>query len=139
MFILGRLVKRKTPRKLMREVREICPNLSDYLILHYIGTVASANMIRYGRSAVDGAIRSSEIPRDAEPRVEASEIRRAFGVHGREGKVRTKNPRTGGTGGANPSSVESFLLEPIKLLTAPSSGPYSGNKVEKCTGRVDMR
>lgn len=121
-FILDRLVKRKNLCKVMGEVRNIWPTSPDYLILHFIGTVASSNMIRYGRGAVDCAIRSSEIHLDAEPKVEASEIRRAFGVHGREGKARTKNPRTRGTGGANPSSVESFLLGHSKHWQNPQAG-----------------
>jgi hypothetical protein len=133
-FILGRLVKHKNLRKLMCEVREIWPTSPDYLILHHIGTVATANGIRYGRNAVDSAIEYSEIHLDVEPRIEASEIRRAFGVHGREGKARRINPLKEGTGEADPSPNSSFLDGGMEHLTTPSSAPHSEVLADNYTG-----
>ena len=61
--------------------------VSSYIALHHVGIVAMRNGYELGRRKVDRAIKELDITSSLEQR----EVRRAFGVHGREGCARKKS------------------------------------------------
>jgi len=96
-LVLRDLVRARSPKRIAQYLRGFLHD-SDYLILWRIGTVASANGFLYGRKKVDSTIDASEIAEDGESAsLEAREIRRAFGVFGREGARRARSVPRGRT------------------------------------------
>ncbi len=77
------------------------PKCSDFAILRRIGSVASAHGYQFTWKNVQRAMLESDIISDAESELEMSEVRRAFGVHGRKVGGRFKNMPLGKTGARN--------------------------------------
>jgi hypothetical protein len=85
---LDRLIERglekgKSITSIRMILQSVSSNISDFFLLRRIGRIALENGYKFGRKAVDSAIEKSEIKDDCEPLLEASEVRRAFGVYGR--------------------------------------------------------
>jgi hypothetical protein len=101
-----------SPLKLLFDLRGVCPALSDFMILRRIGRVASKIGFAFGRKKVDRAIRESDIRLDADPSLEGSEIRRAFGVHGRRGCTRARSTPIGLTAKAETCATAILIPSP---------------------------
>lgn len=87
-----------SPRRILRDLREILPALSDFVLLNWIARVSKSNGYQFSRPYVDHAIRESNINEDGEvANFEASEVRKAFGVFGRTGRRIAKNTPEDGT------------------------------------------
>ena len=85
--------RRRSPTNLLRNLRDILNEEeiygpSDNVLLVWMGQVASRNGFLFGRKKVDRAIRKSLVNEDQNASFEKQEIRRAFGVFGREGMRR---------------------------------------------------
>ena len=101
-YIVLELGKRRSPITILGSLKEIINDSdgygwSDYVLLNWMGQVASANGYCFGRKKVDRAIRESLVNEDPNAALEKNEIRKAFGVYGREGMHRAKNIPIGQT------------------------------------------
>lgn len=89
--------RRKSPVRILAYLRGFLHD-SDFMILIRMGRVATANGFVFGRKKIDSLIQASTVGEDGEAaRFEKSEIRRAFGVHGRRGIRAVKTVSRGRT------------------------------------------
>ena len=97
-FIRRLLRKGKYPRTILRDLKKVVNGTkeptygaSDTTLLLWIADVCAVEGYRMGRKAVDGAIANSNVGKDGDLMTEAIQVRKAFGVYGRDGKSHRKN------------------------------------------------
>gem|GEM_PF-3114038 len=106
-FILKRLEQRYLPKRILPELRNAVNGngdseygACDFILLQWIGQVASESGYQFGRKAVNAAIRASNMAEDAEYSHECAVIRSTFGVFGRSGSNRGVKRPCGAHGGS---------------------------------------
>ncbi len=84
-FVVTNLNEGKALSQLRAEMARLYPGVSDYFLLIAIGRFATYAGFNFGWRSIKRTIEESEILGDAEGDLEASEVRRAFGIYGRGG------------------------------------------------------